>query len=302
MYSLKTIRMKRIIFYLSTISLFLPSCTGHVEKERVITVTIEPQRYFAEKLAGDHFKIITMVPPGTSPETYDPSPVQMAGLAKSTAYFQIGEIGFEQVWMEKIKENNPGLQVFNNGNGINYITGHACEHEEQGHGHDHAHSHPGGVDPHTWSSPKAALLIVENMFEAFCRLDSANTVSYRKNLESLKAEMVRTDQQVSEILSKATSRSFIIYHPALTYLAEDYQLNQLCIEIDGKEPSPEQLKHLIEECRSKQVKTVFVQQEFDKKNAEVLAKETGCKLVVINTLSYNWEDELIKIAKALADE
>ena len=85
-------------------------------------------------------------------------------------------------------------------------------------------------------------------------------------------------------------------------MARDYGLTQYCIETDGKEPSPEQLKTLIETAKAEGIKTVFIQQEFDKKNAELITKETGCRLIIINPLSYNWGEEILRIAKALSDE
>ncbi|GHU89182.1 zinc ABC transporter substrate-binding protein [Bacteroidia bacterium] len=295
--------MNKIIIIIILILICFLSCTGKVEKNRIITVTIEPQRYFAEQLSGGLFKIVTMVPAGTSPETYDPSPVQMTDLAKSSAYFQIGKIGFEEVWMDKIRKNNPGLPVFDNGSGISYII--SAEDHDQDHS-DHSdhrhHAHAGGVDPHTWSSPKEALKIAENMCKTFIEIDKENEKTYMENLKRLKTEILKTDSIVTELISKVSCKSFIIYHPALTYFARDYGLNQLCMEINGKEPSPEQFRLLIETARSGGVKTIFIQQEFDRKNAEIIAAETGCKLTIINPLSYYWSEETIKIAKALSDE
>ncbi len=301
--------MKHLNFYfLVLITFCLFSCKGKIEKERIITVTIEPQKYFAEQLAGDLFKIVTMVPAGTSPETYDPTPVQVTDLAKSTAYFQIGKIGFEDVWMDKIKKNDPDLLIFDNGDGINYIGSAHDHHHDHDHdhgdheGHHHGHAHAGGVDPHTWSSPKEALHIVENMYKAFVEIDNENEKIYTENFNRLKSEILKTDSVATELASKTSCKTFVIYHPALTYFARDYGFNQLCIEIDGKEPSPEQIRQLIEAVKSEVVKVIFIQQEFDQKNAELISKETGCKLLAINPLNYNWSEETIKIAKALADE
>lgn len=59
-------------------------------------------------------------------------------------------------------------------------------------------------------------------------------------------------------------------------------------EMDGKEPSPAQLKQLVMTAKEHHTKVVFIQQEFDQKNAELIAKETGCRLVKINPLDYHW--------------
>lgn len=274
------------------------SCSLKKSDKQIITVTIEPQRYFTEQLTDSLFEVSTMVASGISPETYDPTPVQMAKLADSEAYFRIGNIGFELVWMDKIESNNPDLRIFDNSEGIQFISSEEdgnddCSHEE------HNHS---GLDPHIWSSPKQAVILAENICGALIALDPENTEIYRENLAKLHSKIMATDSIVTALLNRSGNKSFIIYHPALTYLARDYGLTQYCIEIEGKEPSPDQLKQLIEFSREKNIKTIFIQQEFDKKNAEIIAKETNCRLVVIDPLSYNWNEEMIKIAEALSHE
>lgn len=275
----------RIILFWSVPFLF--ACSNKVQQENIITVTIEPQRYFAEQLADTLFRIECMVPAGTSPETYDPTPAQMANLARSKAYFCIGYIGFEEVWIDRLKQNYPQIRFFDNSNGISLITG---------------HFHDGGVDPHIWSSPKIVRLIVHNMYSSLVKIDPANESRYAANLQSLLEQIDLIDEQITQILDNSSQKAFIIYHPALSYFAQDYGLTQYSIEADGKEPSPEQLKTLIETAKEKGVKTVFIQQEFDQKNAELVAKETGCRLIVINPLSYNWGKEMLHIAQSLSNE
>ena len=271
---------------------FYVACSGQPAQEKQIMVTIEPQRYFARQVADTLFEMLTMVPPGTSPESYDPTPRQMAQLARCKAYFCIGHIGFENAWLDRLKQNNPQVVFFNNSQGIPL---------ESGHVHAHAHAHD-IVDPHTWTSPRAARTIARNICEALSELDPANRLIYQQNLQKLLAEIDRTDQAVQSYLSRSSQKAFIIYHPALTYFARDYGLTQYAIETDGKEPSPEQLKQLVDRAKRESIRTVFIQQEFDRKNAEIIARETGSRLVVINPLSGQWSEEVIRIAKALSDE
>ena len=257
-----------------------------------LTVTIEPLRYFAEAIAGGHFEVNCMVPEGNSPETYDPTPRQLVELTKSRAYLRIGHIGFEQAWMERLEANAPGMQVFDTSRGISLIR-------DEGHAHG-GHSHAGGVEPHIWNSPANARIIARNVCDALCRLDSANASFYTSRLDSLNRVISRTDSIVRQLLAKGGQRTFLIYHPALSYFARDYGLTQLCLEEGGKEPSPAHLKQLIATCRAKGVRTIFVQKEFDSRNAELAAKEIGAKLVVINPLNYHWDEELVRTAEQLA--
>ncbi|WP_455634533.1 metal ABC transporter solute-binding protein, Zn/Mn family [Parabacteroides sp.] len=283
--------------------LILMACGDKRTDERIVSVTIEPQRYFAEKIAGDKFTVNCVVPAGQSPETYDPTPQQMVRVGKSQGYLRIGSIGFEQAWMDNIRGNNPGLKVFDLSEGIDLLKSpeEAEEHRhESGHDHHH-HHHPGGVDPHTWSSISGAKVIARNTLDAFVSLDPENREYYQANYERLTKEIGETEKIVSGLLRPLGNKTFIIYHPALTYLAAEYGLTQLCIEMDGKEPSPAGLKELVETAREHDAKVVFIQREFDRKNAELIARETGCRLIPINPLDYEWSKEMIHIAKSLAD-
>lgn len=292
--------MKRIHcwIYLLLAIVGLSACQGKKEGgTRTISVTIEPQRYFAEKIAGDLFQINCVTPAGQSPETYDPTPQQMVQISQSQAYFRIGEIGFEQAWMKNLQSQNPDMAVFDLSEGMELIKNEEEAHEE---GEAHHHHHHGSVDPHIWTSISGARVIAQNTYQAFIKLDPENQEIYRAGYQRLIEEIDSTEAEMKQLLQPLAGTAFIIYHPALTYFAREFDLKQLCIELDGKEPSPAQLKQLLETATQSGAKVVFVQQEFDQKNAELIAKETGCRLVTINPLSYNWHDEMIRLATILA--
>jgi zinc transport system substrate-binding protein len=285
--------------------LLLASCRsgagdGAKSELPIVTVTIEPQAWFAKRIAGDKFDIKTMVPSGSSPESFDPSPGDLVKLADSRAYFRIGHIGFEQAWMNKLRQANPDMQVFDNSQGIALIAGHNCadDHDHDADGHDHSHD---AVDPHIWESPANGLTIARNMLDAFVRLDPANRAYYEANASALMADIAQTADSIDLLLAGLEGRSFVIYHPSLTYLAHEYGLNQLSIEEGGKEPSAAQLKALIDRVRRSGAQVIFIQQEFDAKNARTIADELQIPLVAINPLSADWSSELIQIAKAIHD-
>lgn len=266
----------------------------------IITVTIEPQRYFTEAIAGDKFKVVSMVPKGSSPETYDPVPQQLVSLGDSKAYFRIGYIGFEQTWMDRLMNNTPHIQVFDTSKGIDLILNNDdhSHHHTHGDGHD-AHIH--AVEPHVWNSTTNALIIAGNTYKALAKMDKANEPYYMSRYDSLCQRILHTDSLIRRQLSAPeASKSFMIYHPALSYFARDYGLHQISIEEGGKEPSPAHLKDLIDLCQTEDVKVIFVQPEFDKRNAETIAQQTDTRVVPINPLSYDWEEEMLNVAKALA--
>ena len=282
--------MKKIIYILTL--LILCACTNTPQKNEkpIITVTLEPLRYFTEAIAGDNFQVISMVPKGSSPESYDPTPQQLVNLSQSQAYFRIGYIGFEQAWMDKLEANSPDMKVYDTSVGVDLIRG-------EGHWHGD-HYHEGGVEPHIWNSTQNALIIAENIYKALCELDAAHQADYQKRLEVLKETIRQTDKNVKAFLKNA-DKTFLIYHPALSYFERDYGLKQSSMEEGGKEPSPAQLKALIETCRKEKIHTIFVQQEFDQRNAQLIANELGINIVSINPLSYDWAEEMVRVAKAL---
>lgn len=268
------------------------------EEKPVLTVTIEPLRYFTEAVAGDRFRVVSMVPQGSSPETYDPTPAQLMELSHSRAYLRIGYIGFEQVWMKKLAENAPGLPFFDTSRGIDLIrddTAHdAAEADDSG------HHHHGGVEPHVWNSTVNAKIIAGNILGALCTLAPADSTYFRERYGQLCRRIDWLDGEIRKKLEdEEAAHAFIIYHPALSYFARDYGLLQIPLEAGGKEPSPAKLKELIDLGRKERVRVVFVQPEFDQRNAELVAKQISSFIYDINPLSYSWEEEMMRVASRL---
>lgn len=281
--------MKRYLYWVVCMVLLAGCGNRRPADVPTLTVTIEPLRYFTEAIAGPRYRVVSMVPEGSSPETYDPTPQQLVRLAQSAAYLQVGYIGFEQSWVKKLKANNPDLPFFDTSRGIDLIR------EEVAH---HGHTHAGGVEPHIWNSPENVLRMADNICAALCRLDTLHAEEYRARTDSLQRMVRQTDQSIRALLP-ATGGSFLIYHPALSYFARDYGWRQVSIEENGKEPSPSQLQALIRLCREQKIRVIFVQQEFDVRNAQLIARELGLAVIPINPLSYHWQEEMLNVARSL---
>ncbi len=295
--------MKKLLILLPCILLCV-ACSKQKEKKLsangkpVIAVTIEPQRFFTEAIAGDKFDVVTIVPKGTSPETYDPTPQQLVELGNASAFLRIGHIGFETTWMDRLLENIPHTPVFDTSEDVNLI------YDE----HDHDHGNAGhicgnGVEPHIWNSTENAMIIARNTYKALKQLDKENEAYYFHRYDSVCQIIAKTDSTICQMFDKTRQRqAFMIYHPALSYFARDYGLLQISIEEGGKEPSPAHLKNLIDFCQTNDVDVIFVQPEFDSRNAETIAKEVGARIVPINPLNSDWPGEMIKIAQALTEK
>ena len=320
----KWLAKSAVLLLLATLMI---SCSGQksADTERSIAVTIEPVRYFAEKIAGDKFDFFSVVPAGQGPETYDPSPREMVKVGKSIAYFHLGQLALEQTLVKSIKENNAGTEIFDLSKGMIFDPeelahrhDHSHSHDDHSHGdtHDHtAHDHGdihthggdsnshghfhGENDPHIWSSITGARVISENIYNALSSLDEENGDYYKSNYVKLIQELEMLDLIMHDYLGSLSCRGFVIYHPALTYFAAEFGLKQYSIEEDGKEPAPSSLKNLIKEAKEAHVNVVFVQAEFDQKHAEQIAAEIGAKVVIINPLDYKWDEQMKRIVEAL---
>lgn len=266
----------------------LASCTNKTqERRKTIMVSIEPLRFFTEQIVGNQYVVKAVVPEKYNPESYKPTAKQLMELSDSDVFFKIGHLGFETTWLGKVQTENKHVQMVNTSEGLSVSDNGNCCHT---------------FDPHTWTSPQNVTAICKVICETMCKRDSANAILYKGNLKKLLQQINDTDKEIRNILSKCSVRTFITVHPSLTYFAEAYQLRQLSIEKDGKEPAPSDLKELISESREKGPYPILVQKQFSKTQAEIVRKETGARMAYINPLGYNWNEEMKNIAKALCNE
>ena len=270
---------------LFVVAVILAACEGTKREKPVVTVTIEPLRYFVEQIAGDKVSVTTLVPKGSSPETYEPTAQQMVNMSQSVLFVKVGNLGFERTWMEKLNTLTSHITIVDTSEGIEYVSA----------------PDRGITDEHTWMSTKNALVIAHNIYLALTKVDSSSSVYYKERYDSLVASINKLNSTITQQLKSIDNRSFIIYHPALTYFAKDYSLTQLALEEDGREPSAASLAKLITNAKKLGTKLMFVQKEFDNRNREIITIETGVKTVDINPLDYNWDKQMTLVANALAD-
>ena len=260
--------------------------------EKIVFASILPLQYFTDQITGKSYTCEVMVPPGVGPETYNPTPRQMAEMSKAGAYFANGFLGFEEAYLDKFQSINPGLTFINTSTGVNLI--HA-----EGHSHGDI-QHEKGVDPHTWSSPDGAKIIARNIFDGMVKIDPANKEKFQANLDRLLAKIDSVDGAVNTILTNIPSRTFMVFHPALGYYARQYGLEQLSIEFEGKVPTPRHVQNIVLQAKAQKIAYVLIQREFDVENAEIISNETGSKIIQIDPLAYDWPNEMISLARKMA--
>jgi len=258
-----------------------------------VFVSIVPQKYFVEKIGGSLVRVSIMVQPGANPHLYEPRPSQMTALSKSRIYFAIG-VSFENAWLPRFATLNPQMRIVYADKGIDKIAMVA---------HHHA---PGSLDPHVWVSPPEVKIISRNILEALVETDPSNSRIYKSNHDAFLLEIDKLDKDLVEIFKDKRGLKFMVYHPAWGYFARAYGLNQVPVELEGKEPKPEQLRALITQSKKEGIKIIFVQPQFSTKSAETIAKAIGGQVIFADPLRGDWErnlrDQAEKFKQALAEK
>lgn len=268
-----------------------------------IAVTIMPQRYLVQKLVGDEFEIMVMVPPGSSPETYAPNPLQMKMLSTADLYVRIGHIGIEIAWLEKYISSYPKLQVINPSRNIEFMTGQNHLHSLDSTVESSVLSETAvysGIDPHIWLSPALMSRYCRHLAQMLIERYPTREAQISRNLEQLNADIDKIDQEIQRLLSPVKGRGFMVFHPAWSYFARDYGLLQYAIEDEGKAPSPKHLVTITDLAREKNIRSIFIQNQFERKNAEAIAEALGIKVVELDPLQEDWSSMLLEAARSIA--
>ena len=259
--------------------LLIPQTEKNEEKIGV-AVSILPQAEFVERIGGDKVKVTVMVPPGASSHTYEPTPSQLKEVSKAKMYAKVGSgIEFELAWMDKIASVNKKMLIVDCSKGIKLIDN----------------------DPHIWLSPRNAKIMVENIYQGLIKIDPANQEYYARNKEKYLQELDKLDNEITQALSGKKNRKIMVYHPAWAYFCRDYDLEQIPIEKEGKEPTPQGIASLIKQARENNITVVFASPQFNTKTAETIAKEINGKVVLIDPLAENYLENMRKVAEAFAE-
>lgn len=159
-----------------------------------------------------------------------------------------------------------------------------------------------GKDPHVWVSPKNVKIMAKNIYNTLVATDSKNQNYYKTNYDNFINEINQTDEKIKKILSVLPKNSkFMVFHPSWGYFAKDYNIEQLVIEVEGKEPKPKILQKIIKEAKEEKVKAIFTQTEFSDKSAKVIADELKIKVIKETPLAQNWSQNLIQMANSIAN-
>ncbi len=259
--------------------------------------SIPPIKSLVESIGGKEVEVSVMVPPGSSPHSYEPKASQMRAVENADCYFAVG-VEFEKAWLPRFQSQNPRMKIVDLSAPIQKFPMAGHHHHEADHEGEHEES---GLDPHIWTAPSNLKIMAKQIAQTLEKLDPAHRDLYLANLKKVDARIDETDRKIRKILSVLPPHSrFMVFHPAWGYFAREYGLLQIPVEIEGKAPKPRQLMALIDEARKERIRAIFVQPEFSDKSARLLAGELHIPVIKISPLAADWSDNLLRLAKAIA--
>jgi zinc transport system substrate-binding protein len=262
-----------------------------VQASTNIVVSIPPQQTFVQAIGGDKVSLRVMVKPGNSPHTYEPKPSQMRDIAKADIYLSIG-VEFEKVWLPRFVNQNSKMRVVDISKGIERIEIAGAKHSKQKHE---------SMDPHIWTSPNNVKKIASNILQALIGVDSSNKKYYEDNYNRFIKHIDETDSEIKAIFARVPSGlKFMVFHPSWGYFAQQYGLEQMPIEIEGKAPKPREVVTLIEIAKKADISAVLTAPEFSDAIAKQIARELSVEVIKISPLNPHWADSLIDLAKRIS--
>jgi zinc transport system substrate-binding protein len=293
-----------LLLFLSQI-IILASCAKReqISDKINIVVSISPLAEFTEKVGGDKVNVSVMIPEGASPHSYEPKPSQLVKVSKADAYIKVGTpIEFEIMWIEKLISMNKRMSIIDASENIKSIF---SEHEHAHDTHDHEHEHKSDraekADPHIWLSPENARIMVQTIYEALKKIDPKNLDYFKRNTDAYLHELHTLDNEIASKLADKTNRKFMIYHPAWGYFADHYNLEQIAIEKEGKEPTAKGIQHVIRQAKNNNIKIIFVSPQFQVSSAELIAREINGKVELISPMAKDYIKNINTFAQLLFD-
>ncbi len=252
-----------------------------------IAVSIVPEQTFVKAVAGDLVDVVVMVPPGSNPENYAPTPQEMVKLSNAVLYFAIGVPTEKTNILPDIHDLNPQIQV------VDLPAAVARVYPER-------EFTPGERDPHIWLSPSRAQVIVATIADELSKMDPLNADTYRANAETYQQQLEQLDNNIKSSLAGLEQKSLIVYHPALGYFADDYDLRMVAIEEEGKNATADHIQEIIDLAKSEGIKVIFYQASVSSKQADAIAEDIGGYTEQIDPLAADYIDNLQKIADTFA--
>ncbi|MGH2611437.1 MAG: metal ABC transporter substrate-binding protein [Rhabdochlamydiaceae bacterium] len=220
-------------------------CFSSKDTKPQILVTIPPYASLVRSLVGDQVDVQIFVPPGVNPHTYEPSPAQIKHFAQAKVWFRIGD-PIENKMVHFLEQHH-----------VQIVDLSKNTHDEQ--------------DLHLWLNPSIVIEQVEEMMPILIEQFPEIASILKNNCAKLKTELKQLDSEISSKLTSFQGRYLLVSHPALGYYCQRYGLHQLSVEVEGKDPLPQDIAHLMSELKIHPVPVVLIEPQYNKKGAVLIA-------------------------------
>lgn len=248
----------------------------------IIAVSIVPQQTFVQKVCGDDYEVVTIIPPGYSPASYDPTPVEAEKFNKAVIYFTVG-VPAEVNILKRISSDTKIVHLED-------IV--AKKYDDRLLGTSR--------DPHIWLSPKRVQVMVDTIAQNLVILNNG-TVDYAANAKAFNAELTQLESDITDLLAPVKNQSFVVFHPAFGYFADEFGLKMYALEEDGHEATPNHLMEMVDFAKENGIKTIFYQAEIDSAQSKSFAEEIGGVSAALSPLSGDYIANLHKMAQTIKD-
>lgn len=285
--------MKRLILILLII-LLSPQIFS--ETKKIIFTTILPQKWVVDRIVGDKFEVISIVDKGRDYHTFEITPSLLKKIGEASVYFSLGFGDAEKNMLDKVRGTFPNLRIVDVSSGV-YKLRYRHRHHHSSH---HQHHH-GRFDPHIWTSPLNMKIVAKNVYEEVVRIDPQNKDFYQKNYQKLLEDLDKLHEELKQILEPVRGKKFMVFHSTFRYFERDYDVYEVAIEQEGKEPTPKELSRIIEEAKRNNIKVVFTQPAFSQNSARIIANEIGGRVVEIDHVDYEYIENMKKIATLIRE-
>lgn len=295
------IHLKICNIILAAAAIASTSCSRHDNGATILAVSIPPQATMLRELTGDSLTIVTAVKSEMNPESFEPATADFAALGRAKVFFTTGQFPFEKTIAQSIGNN---VRIVNSGQGIDllYGTHEECSHNHASHpsGNNAADPHSHVADPHIWTSVTNAKIIARNMARSLMEIDPGFADKYNRNLMKMEQRLDSLDNELAQKISSSSRKSFLVWHPSLSYFANDYGLEQIALGAENKETSVNQMRQQIDHASEAQVSAIFIQSSYDSRQASNIASQLHLSPTPINAMDADWEGQLSRIADIIS--
>lgn len=253
----------------------------------LVGVSIPPQAGWVETLSEGAVDLVVMVPPGTSPANHEPIASDMKKLSRASLYFTIG-VNTETANILPLLEDRENIRQVALDEAVRQV-------------YEDRYFSFGGRDPHIWLSPKRVKLMVDLICQELSLLLPEKASTFRANRDAYLEELDALDQELKETLGPLKGQSFIVFHPAFGYLAQDYGLVMLALEEEGKEASAKRLKEMTDRAQKEDLKVIFYQEEISSKQAQAFAQALGGEAMQLSPLSPDYLANMQAMAQKIGE-